>query len=167
MYVIDAIFCVLRMIESFYWGYLGFTIVTAVGLYFTVRSGFYQLSVLAHPLRTIRAVQRSSEGGDGISPFRVYFASVGGMVGLGNIVAVITAIKLGGPGALFWLWVAAFSGTLIKYAEIYLGMKFRIDDGRQGHHGGPMVYLQKAFSNAFFFKGYPCYLLCFFGHLWR
>src|SRR3990167_3832255 len=117
MYIIDAIFCVLRTIESFYWGYAGFAIVTAVGLYFTIRSGFYQLSVLAHPLRTIRAVQRSSEGGDGISPFRVYFASVGGMVGLGNIVGVVTAVMVGGPGALFWLWIASFFGMLIKYAE--------------------------------------------------
>ncbi|MDZ4323109.1 MAG: amino acid carrier protein [Alphaproteobacteria bacterium] len=166
MYVIDAIFCVLRTIESFYWSYVGFTIVTAVGLYFSFRSGFYQLSVLAHPLRTIRAVQRSSEGGDGINPFHVYFASVGGMVGLGNIVAVITAIKLGGPGALFWLWIAAFSGTLIKYAEIYLGMKFRVDDGRQGHHGGPMIYLQKAFRTRFFSKVIPviyCAFLAIYG----
>ncbi|OFW69232.1 MAG: hypothetical protein A2X70_02885 [Alphaproteobacteria bacterium GWC2_42_16] len=162
----DLLFAFLGTIESFYWSYVGFTIVTAVGLYFSFRSGFYQLSVLAHPIRTIRAVQRSSKGGEGINPFRVYFASVGGMVGLGNIVIVITAVNLGGPGALFWLWVAAFCGTLIKYAEIYLGMKFRIDDGRQGHHGGPMIYLQRAFQTKFFSKTIPvlyCSLLAIYG----
>lgn len=162
----DSIFCYLGTIESFYWNYIGFTIVIAVGIYFTIRSGFYQFKVLAHPIRTIKAVQKSSEGGDGISPFRVYFASVGGMVGLGNIVGVVTAVMLGGPGALFWLWIASFSGMLIKYAEIYLGMKFRIDDGREGHHGGPMIYLQKAFKNRILSRIIPviyCSLLAIYG----
>jgi len=163
---IDPLFCILGAIESFYWSYIGFTVVIAVGVYFSLRSGFYQLKVLAHPIRTIKAVQKSSEGGDGISPFRVYFASVGGMVGLGNIVIVVTAVMVGGPGALFWLWVAAFCGTLIKYAEIYLGMKFRIDDGLGGHHGGPMIYLQKAFQNKILSKVIPvvyCSLLAIYG----
>lgn len=163
---IDPLFCLLGAIESFYWSYVGFTIVVAIGIYFTVRSGFYQLKVLAHPIRTIKAVQKSSEGGQGISPFRVYFASVGGMVGLGNIVIVITAVLVGGPGSLFWLWMAAFFGTLIKYSEVYLGMKFRIDDGREGHHGGPMIYLQKAFKNKLLAKVIPliyCTLLAIYG----
>src|ERR1700722_11398173 len=162
----DPLFCVLGAIESFYWSYIGFTIVVAIGIYFTFRSGFYQLKVLAHPIRTIKAVQKSSEGGDGINPFRVYFASVGGMVGLGNIVIVITAVQMGGPGSLFWLWIAGFFGALIKYSEIYLGMKFRIDDGREGHHGGPMIYLQKAFKNKWISRFIPslyCFLLAIYG----
>lgn len=166
MCIIDPFFCFLSAIESFYWSYIGFTVVILAGVYFSFRSGFYQLKVLAHPIRTIKAVQKSSEGGEGISPFRVYFASVGGMVGLGNIVIVITAVKLGGPGALFWLWVASFCGTLIKYAEIYLGMKFRIDDGQGGHHGGPMVYLRKAFKNQTLSRYVPilyCSLLAIYG----
>lgn len=160
------LFHCLSAIESFYWGYVGFTIVIAIGIYLTIRSGFYQLKVLGHPIRTIKAVQKSSVGGEGINPFRVYFASVGGMVGLGNIVIVLTAVMVGGPGALFWLWVAAFFGTLIKYSEIYLGMKFRIDDGQEGHHGGPMIYLQKAFKNKILSRGVPilyCSLLAIYG----
>lgn len=162
----NSLFCVLEGMESFYWGYIGFSIVMFIGIYFTIQSNFYQLKVLAHPFRTIRAVQKSSEGGAGISPFRVYFASVGGMVGLGNIVIVLTAVMVGGPGSLLWLWTAAFFGTLIKYAEIYLGMKFRIDDGREGHHGGPMIYLQKAFTNKILSRFVPvvyCALLAIYG----
>jgi AGCS family alanine or glycine:cation symporter len=162
----DPFFCFLGVIESFYWGYIGFTIVVAIGIYFTIRSKFYQIKVLLHPIRTVRAVQKSSQGGEGISPFRVYFASVGGMVGLGNIVIVLTAVMVGGPGALFWLWIAAFFGTLIKYAEVYLGMKFRIDDGKEGHHGGPMIYLQKAFKNKILARFIPilyCSLLAIYG----
>jgi len=161
-----GIFAYLEAIEAFYWGYIGFTIVVAAGVYFTFRSNFYQFRVLAHPLRTIREVQASAAGGVGINPFRVYFASVGGMVGLGNIIAVVTAITLGGPGALLWLWVAALSGTLIKYAEVYLGIKFRIDDGDKGHHGGPMIYLQRAFQNRWLSRSLPfiyCILLAIYG----
>jgi len=161
-----SLFCALGVLETFYWSYIGFSIVLAIGIYFTIRSGFYQLKVLIHPVRTIKAVQKSSKGGEGISPFRVYFASVGGMVGLGNIVIVLTAVIVGGPGALFWLWVATFFGTLIKYAEIYLGMKFRIDDGKEGHHGGPMIYLQKAFKNKTLARFIPvlyCALLAIYG----
>lgn len=163
---IEQIFLFLGALESFYWSYIGFVIVVVVGLYFTIRSGFYQLKVLAHPIRTIKAVQKSSEGGQGISPFRVYFASVGGMVGLGNVVGVVTAVMIGGPGALFWLWIASLCGMLIKYSEIYLGMKFRIDDGKQGHHGGPMIYLQKAFKNKMLSRIVPvifCSLLAIYG----
>ncbi|MBS0271965.1 MAG: sodium:alanine symporter family protein [Proteobacteria bacterium] len=163
---IDPLFCILSAIESFYWSYIGFSVVLAAGMYFSFRSGFYQLKVLAHPIRTIKAVQKSSEGGGGISPFRVYFASVGGMVGLGNIVGVVTAVTLGGPGALFWLWVASLFGMLIKYAEIYLGMKFRINDEEGRHHGGPMIYLRKAFRSPFLSKVVPiiyCSLLAIYG----
>jgi AGCS family alanine or glycine:cation symporter len=166
MYCIDFLFSYLNVIEAFYWSYIGFTIVTLVGVYFTIRSNFYQLKVLSHPIRTIKAVQKSAKGGDGINPFLVYFASVGGMVGLGNIVAIVTAITWGGPGALFWLWIAAFLGTLIKYAEIYLGIKFRVNDERKGHIGGPMIYLQKAFKNKFFSRVVPvfyCACLAIYG----
>ena len=166
MVCIDSLFYYLSAIESFYWSYIGFTIVSLIGIYLTIHSNFYQFKVLSHPIRTIKAVQKSSKGGEGINPFFVYFASVGGMVGLGNIVAVITAIVLGGPGALFWLWIAAFFGTLIKYAEIYLGIKFRISDGHRGHLGGPMIYLQKAFKSKFFSRVVPvfyCVCLAIYG----
>ncbi len=163
---VNSLFYLLGLLEDFYWGYIGFAVVIIAGLYFSIRSGFYQLKVLAHPIRTIKAVQKSSKGGEGISPFRVYFASVGGMVGLGNIVGVVTAVQVGGPGALFWLWIASICGMLIKYAEIYLGMKFRINDDHQGHHGGPMVYLRTAFQSPLLSKVIPmiyCILLAIYG----
>lgn len=69
------------------------------------------------------------------------------MVGLGNIVAVITAIIIGGPGALFWLWIASFAGMLIKYSEIYLGVKYRVKNKSGGYDGGPMYYLKEAFGS--------------------
>jgi AGCS family alanine or glycine:cation symporter len=98
--------------------------------------------------KTVMDLQADSKTStDGTHPLRLYFASVGGMVGLGNIVAVITAIIIGGPGALFWLWIASFSGMLIKYSEIYLGVKYRVKNKSGGYDGGPMYYLKEAFGS--------------------
>lgn len=162
---IDTLFGTLTSIESFYWSYVGFAAILLAGIYFTFKSGFYQFKVILSPVKTLKAVQSLSKGGKGLNPFRLYFASVGGMVGLGNIVGVVTAIMIGGPGALFWLWLAAFGGMLIKYAEIYLGMKYRVDDGRGGYDGGPMLYLAEAFRSPLLNKTIPmifCGLLIFY-----
>jgi AGCS family alanine or glycine:cation symporter len=84
------------------------------------------------------------------------------MVGLGNIVGIITAIMIGGPGSLFWLWVGTFPSMLVKYAEIYLGIRYRIPNDQGGYDGGPMFYLRKAFKG----KTVPLIastLLCVYG----
>jgi AGCS family alanine or glycine:cation symporter len=84
------------------------------------------------------------------------------MVGLGNIVGIITAITIGGPGSLFWLWVACFPSMLVKYSEIYLGIRYRVPNDQGGYDGGPMFYLQKAFNG----KTIPfvaSVLLCIYG----
>lgn len=73
---------------------------------------------------------------------KAFFASVGGMIGIGNVVGIVTAVQIGGPGALLWVWVAALLGTIIKYSEIFLGLKHRITNDRGGYDGGPMYYLQ-------------------------
>lgn len=144
---LSPLFDVLTIFENFYWSYIGFTAVIMGGIYFSVKSGWYQFRVIARPLQTLKAIQSVSRIGEGLSPFRLYFASVGGMVGLGNVVGVVTAVMIGGPGALLWLWIAAFSGMLIKYSEIYLGMKFRKPNPAGGFDGGPMVYLREAFGS--------------------
>lgn len=162
---IDTLFGALTSIDDFYWSYVGFTAIVLAGLYFTVKSNFYQFRVILRPIKTLKAIQNLSKDGRGLNPFRLYFASVGGMVGLGNIVGVVTAIMIGGPGALFWLWLAAFAGMLIKYAEIYLGMKYRVNDGRGGYDGGPMLYLAQAFRSPALSKIIPmifCALLIFY-----
>jgi len=143
------ILSILTQIDAFFWSYLGVYIVIIPGLYFTIKSRGFQFKVLYNFKKTFRAlyeVKHNTED-DGINPFKLYFASVGGMIGLGNIVIVVTAVTLGGPGALLWLWVAALSGMLIKYSEIYLGVKYRIPNQNRGYDGGPMFYLKKAFGN--------------------
>ena len=165
--MVGEVMSFLSRLETFYWGYVGFVLVLAAGLYFSWTSRFYQFRILAHPLKTLREVRRSSQGAAaGVNPFRVYWASVGGMVGIGNVVGVITAVRIGGPGALFWVWVASFSGMLIKYAEIYLGMKFRIPGPQGTYRGGAMVYLAHAFTSPVLSRLLPgafCLFLAIYG----
>jgi len=142
----DSFFMLLAWIDTIYWSYIGFVLVLCAGLYFTLRSRFFQFSTLYHMPTHIRDIIHSAkEHQYGVHPLRLYFASVGGMVGLGNIVAVVTVVTIGGPGGIFWLWVASFLGMIIKYCEIYLGVKYRVKNDKGGYDGGPMYFLQAAF----------------------
>lgn len=161
--MIDQFFQTLFIIDDFYWGNIGFLLVLFLGAYFTHRTRFFQFRTLFQFRKTIKDLYESNTpDGPGINPLKLYFASVGGMIGLGNVVGVITALLIGGPGALFWLWIASFCGMLIKYSEIYLGVKFRVANNKGGYDGGPMFYLPHAFK----WKALPiivAVLLCIYG----
>lgn len=141
---------ILNIVDSFLWSYVGFTLVITFGFYFSIKTKFYQFHTLANPGATLRALTEST-GAIGVTPLKLYFASVGGMVGLGNVVAVMSALLVGGPGSLFWLWVASIFGMLVKYSETYLGIKYRIPNQNGGYDGGPMYYLREAFKETKFF----------------
>ncbi len=161
--MIDNVFEFLGLVEAFFWSRIGFFLIILSGLYFSIKSRFFQLKVLASLPWIIRDAIKDRPGENlGTNPVKLYFASVGGMVGLGNIVGIITALMIGGPGSMFWLWIASISGMLIKYSEIYLGVLHRVPNDRGGYDGGPMYYLQKAFSN----RALPsivAVLLCIYG----
>ena len=80
-----------------------------------------------------------------ISPFQAMTTALAGTLGVGNIAGVATALTLGGPGAIFWMWVSAFFGMMTKYGEIYLAVKFR-EKSREGFRGGPMYYMKNALN---------------------
>jgi AGCS family alanine or glycine:cation symporter len=84
------------------------------------------------------------------------------MIGIGNVVAITTAVTVGGPGALLWVWLVAMVGSLIKYSEIYLGHKFRVPNQRGGFDGGPMYFLKHAFPWKWI-APLVCALLCIYG----
>ncbi len=83
-------------------------------------------------------------------------------MGISNVVAVCTATQIGGPGALFWVWITALIGMIIKYSEVYLGMRYRVSDGKGGFRGGPMYFLQTVYKKHWIPK-ISCLLLCFYG----
>lgn len=144
--MLDAIFYGLDLFEDFLWAYLGFPALLALGLYFTFKTGFIQVRGFPHVVRTfISLVGKKEEGSRGVHPLKAFFACVGGCVGVGNIVSICTGVQIGGPGALFWIWVTALFGMMIKYAEVYLGIRYRVANKEGGYNGGPMYFLQKAF----------------------
>lgn len=141
------VYSIIMEADALFWGYIGFSIIIYLGCCLSFRTRFFQFRALPHVICTFfqEFFHRSKEM-RGVHPLKTFFASAGGMIGLGNVVGIVTAIQLGGPGALLWVWVAGFLGTLIKYAEVYLGLKYRVQNNRQSYDGGPMYFLQKAFG---------------------
>ena len=118
-------------------GILLLLILIACGIYFTgYLGGFY----LLHPIKTLKLMV-SREGAGKTSPLRALSVSLAGTLGVGNIVGVAVAIVMGGAGALFWMWISAFLSMILKYAEIVLAMRYRIQNGAEPA-GGPMYYMK-------------------------
>lgn len=159
----DYLFLILGYVNTFIWEYIALFIIVIVGIYLTIKSRFLQFRTIFSLRKTISESVASSKKGSayGTHPIKLYFASAGGMVGLGNIVFVMGTVAIGGPGSIIWLWFASIAGMLMKYSEIYLGIKYRVKDGTS-FNGGPMYYLKAAFGN----KIIPilvAFLLCIYG----
>ena len=154
----------LGLIEEVLWSYFGVPLILLLGIYLTIKSRFFQIRRLPAVFKTFIGYLRFRTDKDqrGVHPLKAFFAAVGGCVGIGNIVGICTAVQLGGPGALFWIWVTALAGMIIKYSEVFLGMRHRIANGNGGYHGGPMYFLEKAFKNSWIPK-LVCLLLCVYG----
>ncbi|NGX41096.1 MAG: Amino-acid carrier protein AlsT [Candidatus Anoxychlamydiales bacterium] len=161
MSVINQIYSFFNYLDTFFWGYIGFVLVAALGLYLSIRFRFFQILKIKLIVMEFFKVSKNVDKEKGIHPIKIFFSSVGGMVGIGNVVGIITAIQIGGPGALFWVWLAAPFGALIKYSEIFLGMKYRITKGNS-FEGGPMYYLKAALKSKIF-PVIVAILLCIYG----
>ncbi|ODQ01204.1 alanine/glycine:cation symporter family protein [Salinivibrio sp. DV] len=132
----------LATIDDWIWGPPLLLLLTGTGLFFTVRLGFIQLRRLPFALKQIFKPADASTQGD-VSGFAALCTALSATIGTGNIIGVATAIALGGPGALFWMWLAAFLGMATKYAECLLAVKYRETDHKGNMLGGPMMYLSK------------------------
>lgn len=125
-------------ISSFVWGVPMLTLLVGTGVYLTVRLKFMQFWALPHALKMIFAKEEGAKGE--ISHFAALMTALAATVGIGNIVGVATAITLGGPGAVFWMWLTGLVGMATKYSEAVLAVKYR-KEGALGFKGGPMYYL--------------------------
>jgi len=134
----------LKSIDDNVWGIPLLSLLVGTGIYLTLRLGFIQVFKLPLALRYVIRPDRSdkSYAGD-ISSFAALTTALAATIGTGNIVGVATAIKVGGPGALFWMWLAAFFGMATKYAESMLAVKYRKIDENGQMSGGPMYYITK------------------------
>jgi len=127
--------------SSFIWGIPLLVLLVGTGIFLTLRLKLIQVSMLPHALREVFARPKTSEQGD-ISHFQALMIALAATIGTGNIIGVATAISIGGPGALFWMWVTAAVGMATKYGEGVLAVKYRVVDENGEMAGGPMYYLE-------------------------
>jgi AGCS family alanine or glycine:cation symporter len=145
--------------EDFLWWYIGSPIVILLGIYLTIRSKGVQIRQFPAIFKNFFSTlsQKESGGADSLHPIRAFFASIGGSLGIGNVVAVAAAVRIGGPGTIVWIWVTAIVGALIKYSEVYIGMSRRISLPDGSRRGGPTIFLKDAFGSS-----WPATLFCVF-----
>lgn len=141
---------VLGDIGSFVWGpFFLIPLLLGTGLYLTIRLRVLQI-VKLWPALNLGIIRRRDDTEEGdISQFQALTTALAATVGTGNIVGVATAIGIGGPGALFWMWVTGLLGMASKYSEAYLAVRFRTTDEAGDKSGGPQYYLQKAIKGPF------------------
>ncbi|MHB1064561.1 MAG: alanine/glycine:cation symporter family protein [Georgenia sp.] len=142
----------LARVGSVVWGpYLLIPLLLGTGLYLTIRLSGIQFRMLGPALR-LALIERKDEGAEGtadISQYQALATALAATVGTGNIVGVATAIHLGGPGAMFWMWVTGLVGMASKYTEAFLAVRFRTIDRAGRRNGGPHYYLARGIPNKF------------------
>ncbi|AOW92360.1 sodium:alanine symporter [Rhodococcus sp. WMMA185] len=137
----DAAVDAVTSVNDIYW-YGVIILIVGFGLYFTVHSRFVQIRLIPDMLRSItERAETLPDGTKGISSFRAFSISAGSRVGTGNIVGVSVAISVGGPGAVFWMWVMAIIGAATAFVESTLAQLYKVRD-RDGFRGGPAYYMQ-------------------------
>lgn len=137
----------LGKVNDLVWGWPLLVLLLGTGVLFTVRLGLIQIIKLPKALKLIFTAQNHGEGD--INSFGALCTALAATVGTGNIVGVATAIASGGPGALFWMWMAAFVGMATKYAEGVLAIKYRTTDANGQMSGGPMYYILNGMGKKF------------------
>ena len=151
---------VLNQIDDFIWGPPLLVLLVGTGILLTIRLNLLQIFKLPKALGLIFKAQNAGSGD--IDSFKALCTALSATVGTGNIVGVATAIHAGGPGALFWMWMAAFFGMATKYAEGLLAVKYRETDEKGEIAGGPMYYIKNGMGEKYKWLGT---LFAFFGVL--
>ena len=143
---------VLKNIDGIVWGPPLLILLVGTGIYFTFKLNFIQMFKLPLSIKYLFLNdddKSDNEAKGEVSSFAALCTALSATIGTGNIVGVATAIATGGPGALFWMWVAAFFGMATKYAEGVLAIKYREVDENGEMSGGPMYYIEKGVGNKF------------------
>lgn len=128
----------LKALDAFVWGPPLLILLVGTGIYLTIRLGLLQVARLP---KAFQLIFTKDKGHGDVSSFAALCTALAATVGTGNIIGVATAIKVGGPGALFWMWMAAFFGMATKYAEGLLAIRYRTKDANGAVAGGPMHYI--------------------------
>ncbi|MGI5825064.1 MAG: alanine/glycine:cation symporter family protein [Bacillota bacterium] len=137
----------LKTADNLVWGTPLLVLIVGTGVFFTLRLGFLQIRHLPKALRFM--LKNEKNGAGEVSSFGALCTALSATIGTGNIVGVATAVSLGGPGALFWMWTAAFFGMATKFAECTLAVKYRTIDAKGRVLGGPFMYIEKGLGSRY------------------
>ncbi len=161
----ESILPALSAVDSVLWGPPLIILLVGTGIFLTIRLKLLQVLRLPLALRLI--FKAKNQGRGDVSSFKALCVALAATVGTGNIVGVATAVKVGGPGAIFWMWIAAFFGMATKYAEGLLAVKYRSVDANGEIAGGPMFYIRNGLGEKWkplaVFFAIACILVAFLG----
>ena len=131
-------------VNNFIWGVPAMICIIGVGLYLSIRTNFLQIRKFPYAIKTtIGRMFKKKEASDGsITPFQAVCTALAATVGTGNIAGVAGAIAIGGPGAVFWMWISAILGMCTKFTEVTLAVHFREKNAEGDYVGGPMYYIK-------------------------
>ena len=160
--MIDIIISINKVLNDFIWGVPAMVCIIGVGLYLSARTGFLQIRKFAYSMKcTIGRIFEKTEASEGsLTPFQAVCTALAATVGTGNIAGVAGAIAIGGPGAVFWMWISALLGMCTKFAEVTLAVHFRERNEKGDYVGGPMYYIKNGLGTKWMWLAY---LYAFFG----
>ena len=145
-----------QVVNDFIWGVPAMVCIFGVGLYLSIRTNFLQIRKFPYAIKTtLGRIFRKRDASDGaITPFQAVCTALAATVGTGNIAGVAGAIAIGGPGAIFWMWVSALFGMCTKYAEVTLAVHYREINANGELVGGPMYYIKTGLSKKWHWLAY-------------
>mgnify|MGYP004520535435 FL=1 len=143
-------------VNNFIWGVPAMICIIGVGLYLTIRTNFLQIRKFPYAIKTtIGRMFRKKDASDGsLTPFQAVCTALAATVGTGNISGVAGAIAIGGPGAVFWMWISAMLGMCTKFAEVTLAVHFRETNAQGDLVGGPMYYIKNGLKKHWHWLAY-------------
>lgn len=137
-----ALLSYLTLTNDFIWTYIVIALLLGVGVYFTYKTRFLQVRMIKEMVLVLKEGRKEKEG---ISPFQAFAISMAARVGTGNITGIAIAIAIGGPGAIFWMWVVAIIGSASSFVESTLAQVYKVKD-KSGFRGGPAYYMEKGLN---------------------
>lgn len=154
--MLNAIETINTAVNNFIWGVPAMVCIIGVGLYLSIRTGFLQIRKFPYAIRTtIGRMFRKKDASDGaITPFQAVCTALAATVGTGNIAGVAGALAIGGPGAVFWMWVSALLGMCTKFSEVTLAVQFRETNADGELVGGPMYYIKNGLPKCWHWLAY-------------
>lgn len=154
--MLEKVDAINSVINNFIWGVPAMICIIGVGLYLSVRTGFIQIRKFPYAMKvTFGRMFKKKEASDGaLTPFQAVCTALAATVGTGNIAGVAGAIAIGGPGAIFWMWISALLGMCTKFAEVTLAVHFRETNEHGDLVGGPMYYIKNGLKKHWHWLAY-------------